>query len=227
MSTALGLPICSAPGSFAIHRDAAYTKHLLTTAPTAYTEVPKVVLATEAKDYDAKRVVAGFDRDLREEWTAYQVTRTEATQGIAAFVHKSVHVLDWGITLGARPYIAGRRIKMLVRYPMWLHVRYHGQSYFLVGCHSPKVVFKPLQKPYLEHVHTLIAGHPNAVVAGDWNNDYQKVKHQLGLYWAYGDGIIGIMGRKHTQQGHRVVSKWGIQHKMADHPAIYTTVRPR
>lgn len=227
MSDTRGIRVCSAPGSWAIHHDAEYTRHLLTTPQGEQERIPSLVMTTEAKDYDAKKVLASFPASIRKDWTAYQNTRNSGTMGIAAFVHRSVTVLDWGLTLGVRPFILGRRVKMEVRYPLWMHLRYGGYSYFPIGCHNPPTRFKALQKPYLNHVHALAVGHPHVIPMGDWNRPYQSAKRYLDLDWAAGHDIVGIMGRHATRGSDWATSRWGVQHKVTDHPAESVTVKPR
>lgn len=222
-----GLRTCSAPGSWAIHHDPEYTQHLMTT-PTGHEErLPQVIMTTEAKDYDAKKMLASFPKELRDDWDGYQVTRNAGTMGIAAFVHRSVKVLDWGITLGVTPFILNRRVRMEKRYPMWMHVSTDGHSYFPIGCHNAPTRFKALQKPYLNHVHALAAGHPHAIPMGDWNHPFREVRIDLDMNWAAGMGIVSIMGREATS-GHDVdLSRWGINNKVADHLSTSVTVKPR
>jgi len=222
-----GLRVCSAPGSWAIHHDPAYTRHLMTTPQGEQKRIPGVIITTEAKDYDAKKLLAGFSADLRKDWTALQKTTTPATMGISVFVHRSVEVVDWGIEVGVRPFISGRHIAMLTRYPLWMHLRYQGHSYFPIGCHAPKVVFRALQRPYLNQVRAIAAGHPHAIPVGDWNQQIRPVRKALGMDWTRGHGIVSIHGRHATVPHDADTSLWGIRNKVADHPSESVTVRPR
>jgi hypothetical protein len=215
------LRFCAAPGDWALRGDGRYVHHLATTPTGRDNRVPQVITFTEAKDFD-------LDTVLPPGWRGLQRTGTEARKGSAIAVHESVTLHDWDQVLGAAPFIGHRRVHLLARYLTWAGIEYDGAGYFPVADHHPPRRFLPLQGPYETHLHALIAGHPHALIGGDFNGRLGHVAHRLGLV-SHGDrtGIVGVLtrpGKLHVTDV--VVDKWGIRNRVADHPATHLSVTP-
>lgn len=222
-----GIRVVAAPGDWALRGDAKYVEHLCTTPVGEEKRLPQVIGFTEAKDFRLEQALR--DRGLHKDWVALQVTKDKAHMGCAFAVSRQLHIYDWGQTLGAAPYIGGRRIKMLARYQTHVRLGYHGLSYFLDGIHDPPKRFGALQPRYDNHTKGVIAGHPHAVVLGDFNQWFRKLANTLELKAAVGSGIIGILHRTGVSGLHAhdsQIDHWGIRNKVADHPALYTTLLP-
>jgi hypothetical protein len=218
-----GMRVCAAPGSWAMRGDPRYLKHLCTTPTGEQHRTPVLVLVTEAKDYDMDKALRSVDL---HDWNGLQRTSSQARMGCAMAVHKSVDILDWGQELGAAPFIAGRRVRMLSRYITWLRARYDSEHYFAEAIHDPPKRFKPLQTPYDHAIRATSAGHPHAFVAGDFNGDIRVKAKQLGMKVGGGRGITGILVRRQMRANDVVVQRWGINEHIVDHPSTSLTVLP-
>jgi len=208
--------VCSAPGDWALRGDPRYVEHLCTTPTGRGKRTPLVVMFTEAKDFNLSKALKEKGLD---EWRALQNTKDLATMGCAIAVHKDVIIKDWGQHLGAKPFINGRRIKLLPRYQTWAQVVYDGAWYFLDDVHDPPKRFKVLQGGYNRVTKATIAGHPNAVVAGDFNENIRVVARSLNLKVAGGEGIVGVMHRPTVHASDVHMMRWGIANHVTDHPA--------
>lgn len=216
------LRLCSAPGDWALRGDPKYVEHLCTTPTGKAKLLPKVVAFTEAKDFNLGKALK--DKGLHD-WRSLQVTKDEARMGCAIAVHKDVVIKDWGQDLGASPFIRGRRVKLLPRYQTWLQCVYDGLWYFLDDVHDPPKRFSPLQSGYDQVTHATIAGHPNAVVMGDFNQNHQVVAKKLGLRVAGGSGIVGVLHRPGVKAYDVALMRWGIANHLTDHPATSVSLR--
>lgn len=218
--------ICYAPGSFAMHGDWRYIKHLLDPPASSGVQPPHIVFVTEAKDYRMKDAIR--EAGMAGEYVGLQDLTDASTRGCAAAVHASVTIKDWGTTLGVSPYIGKRRVRMLTRYPLWAQVVYGGHWYFPVGVHNAPKRFWQLQAPFLDHVDTLITGHDHAVTGGDWNESLDSVAaHLRNMRVAGGRGIVGALARPGLAINDVKVSYWGVEQHIVDHPSTSLSALPR
>lgn len=210
----MSLRFTSANLDFVRGHDAEYLAHLCADAD--------VLLVQEAKDI----VLADV---LPEGWRALQDVTSEATRGSAICYREATVIagrLD--LTLGARPSIAGRRVRMLTRSIASAHLwerteQGRGAWYFGVAGHFPPKRFGVLQPGMARRLRRRIKGHPYAVIGLDANQPLDRLAKWLGLS-SYGVGIVGLIYGRRLRVTETHADRWGIEHNYTDHPSICATV---
>lgn len=197
---------------FTMGGDADYLTHLC--------EDADVVDVQEAKNVHLAKVApSGF--------TGLQDTTDAAHMGTGILVRDAtVEVKQHGVTLGVKPFLrTGKRVKMLTRYIYSAHLveKATGEGHHAVSAHFPPSRFSPLQIPYRRALAGVLHGHPRSVVGTDANQPITRVAGKLGLK-SYGRGIVGLLWGKGVKVSHGDVSRWGVEHKVTDHPSVAGTV---
>jgi hypothetical protein len=208
----MSLRIVTANTAWQMRGDADYIAHLCAGHD--------VVLLQEAKDTHVAKVAP-------EGWTALQDTTDQAHMGTAMLVRNEVARVDgWRLTLGAKPILrTGKRVRMLTRYILEAHVveLAGNDPHHPISAHFPPHRFSPLQIPFRYRLRKVIKRHPHSTTGTDANQPLIRVARRLRVK-SMGEGIVGLLFGPGVKASGKVVSRWGIDHKVTDHPSIAAVV---
>lgn len=128
---------------------------------------------------------------LGKEWVVHQVMKTDAEQGAAVAVRRSIikQKLKEDLEFG----VDNRGVKMHDRYMAWMDVELEGgRKLRLVSLHMPPKRFAQLQPPMVANLVKFVRSSPHPLVIGaDWNFEVNKDPH----------GIQGKTGLKNRGLG--------------------------
>ena len=183
------------------------------------TSLGDVLLVQEAK-------TTVLDEVLPAGWVSLQHTNGEGRMGSAIAVRDSVRVLEHGLVLGCKPFIRGRRVKMLTRWLAWADLEQGGTRWRVVACHAPPARFSLLRPVFLFNLRKLVGATSLAVVVGaDANMPIARFARRVGCV-GYGDGIIGLAVTSPSVVTGLDVDEHGMHRNWTDHPAVVADVAP-
>lgn len=130
---------------------------------------------------------------LSAPWKGYQDTSNNAKAGCAIAINTQVFepAGDFTLTLGVKP----NGQKMETRYIAKLPVKNieTGERIDLISGHEPPKRYSELQPTYTNNLKKVINNSTNPIVGVDANMPIGTLANKVGLTYAYGEGIIGIL----------------------------------
>ena len=163
---------------------------------------------------------------LPEGWVALQDTTDPGRMGSCiayrAAAFKAATPLR--LSVGARPFVLGRRIGMLTRWIAEAHlIDTEGRPWHAVSAHLPPKRFAALQPGMARRLRRAVRGRPWAVVGTDANQPIDDLADLLGMK-AYGVGIVGILAGPRLTAVRESRDRRGLAEGWTDHPAIRVTL---
>lgn len=208
----MSLRITTANIDFAVGGDKRYLAHLC--------EGADVLLLQEAKNVNLRAA-------LPDGWVSLQDDASEATRGSCIAYREATVARRWhGFSIGARPWIAARRIGMLERWiaRAGLTEIATGRKFTAISAHFPPARFRVLQPGMGRNLKRVVTKQQRkwpVVIGTDANQPIGGLAHALGLE-AFGRGIVGLLTDGSWTNGN--VAPWGIQRGLTDHPSVTFTL---
>ena len=129
--------------------------------------------------------------------------------------------------LGTRPFIRGRRIKMMNR---WIHVAVvtcDDLTVRALAAHYAPRRFSATWAIFTRRLKRILARPDQPVVLGtDANQDIHGLAERLGLK-AHGIGIVGVLTVPGLEVTDVEIDRFGLEHGATDHPTVGVTITSR